>query len=144
MANIKLSKKDYDYCLKKLDELRDLFDRVRDPQVKIGVEHYSSILRNAEVADLSSFKNSHVLIGDMVTIAIDTGFGEDDAESYKLTLDQFDSFSDNISLKCPLGEAIYLKPVGSVCKYEVNDRKFAVRIVSKENSVEEETGSENV
>ena len=144
MADFKLSEKDYSYCLDKLTELHDSYERTRDPHVKLNMDHYAFILKNSKVADLSAMKDKHVLIGDYVTVAIDDGFGEDEPETYQLTLDLFNSKSDNVSLRSPLGESIYLQKIGSLCKYEVNNNSLTVRILSKENVSEDCDSAEKV
>lgn len=139
-TNIKIREKDYNYCMEKLDKLRAIYDVSRDPDLRIEINHFSSIVKNSKVEDLSDLKDAHVLIGDYVTLAIDGGLGEDEPETYKLTLDLFNLDDDSISLTCPVGEAIYLQKVGSVCGYSVNNRSFKARIVSKQSASED--GSE--
>ena len=90
-------------------------------------------LKNAIIVDKQDNENV-VDIGDVLSLTLI--FGEDDEETDIYKLSGTEAFSKDedyniVSINSPLGQAIYLKPIGEVVKYKVNGNSFDVRINEK-------------
>lgn len=90
-------------------------------------------LKKAVIVDKQDNENI-VDIGDVLSLTLI--FGEDDEETdvYKLSGTEAFNKDENyniVSINSPLGQAIYLKPIGETVKYNVNGNTFDVKINEK-------------
>ena len=126
----KLSENDYEYCLKKLNTLMVEYSKTKNELVKSEINHFVSIVNNAEKVDLSDKKENNVCIGDWVSIVFND---DEEVENYQITLDMNNNFNeDKLSIVSPLGRSLYLQEVGSTVEFKVKENIFKVKILSKQ------------
>ena len=137
-----LSEKHYNDCMSRVSELIDVYEITRDPNIKLRLNYYKTLVSESEPADISALKETHVNIGDRVTISIDMGDGFEDPESYQLLLGFANVRENKISISSPLGSEIYLKEVGETVEYLVKGKTLKAKILSKESVVENNEADE--
>lgn len=90
-------------------------------------------LKKAVIVDKQDNENV-VDIGDVLSLTLIFDENDEETDIYKLSGTEAFSKDENyniVSINSPLGQAIYLKPIGEVVKYKVNGNSFDVRINEK-------------
>lgn len=87
-----------------------------------------------EIIDIGKYQENKVNINDMIEIKFKYEDGSEDVDKFKLTGNWKSKDCDDyqeITLNSPLGEAIYLKELGSRVQYIVNEKIIIVDILKK-------------
>ena len=102
--------------------------------ITADIRRLKDVMRRAIIVKKQDNENL-IDIGDTVDLIFSiNGVADDEIETFKLVGGLADALAGEISINSPLGSSIYKKEVGTICGYQVGNKKIEVKIISKQNT----------